>query len=63
MSVEVVESNEEFEMTAKKTHKQASFLGADDPFHPREGKRLTWTNVNMAVVRHSLSYITVTFDC
>ena len=25
-------------------------LGADDPFHPREGKTLTWTGVNMQVV-------------
>ena len=26
-----------------------SVVGADDPFYPREGKTLTWTNVNMVV--------------
>ncbi len=29
----------------------SSSLGADDPFYPRQGKALTWTGVNMTVVR------------
>lgn len=27
-----------------------STIGADDPFYPREGKTLTWSNVNMKLV-------------
>jgi ABC-type multidrug transport system ATPase subunit len=29
--------------------KRQSAVGADDPFYPREGKTLTWSNVNMKV--------------
>jgi hypothetical protein len=28
-----------------------STIGADDPFYPRQGKTLSWKNVNMTVVR------------
>lgn len=31
--------------------KDQSFIGAADPFRPRQGKTLTWKNVNMTVVR------------
>jgi ABC-type multidrug transport system ATPase subunit len=30
---------------------QRSSVGADDPFYPREGKHLTWKNVNMTVLK------------
>jgi len=29
--------------------RKPSAVGADDPFYPRDGKRLTWTSVNMTV--------------
>lgn len=32
-----------------------SGTGADDPFHPREGKTLTWTNINMTLAGNSKS--------
>lgn len=32
-----------------------SSVGADDPFHPREGKTLTWSNVNMTLAGNSKS--------
>lgn len=31
-----------------------SSIGADDPFYPRQGKTLTWKNVNMNTVREKL---------
>lgn len=34
-------------------HTADSFLGHADPFAPREGKTLTWKNVNMILVRNA----------
>ena len=48
--------NEESVVSAKDSEKQVlrqqlrSSVGADDPFYPRQGKSLTWKNVNMTVV-------------
>lgn len=38
----------------KKDISRQSTVGADDPFHPREGKTLTWSNVNMTLVRSNV---------
>jgi len=35
---------------SEKGETKISAIGADDPFFPRAGKSLTWTNVNMSVV-------------
>jgi len=37
-------------MSSHDNNKQST-VGADDPFYPREGKTLTWSSVNMRVVR------------
>ena len=38
------------EASTEKEGLSRSSIGADDPFYPREGKSLTWKNVNMTVV-------------
>jgi ABC-type glutathione transport system ATPase component len=37
------------EGSSKRNSTKVSMIGADDPFHPREGKTLSWTNVNMTL--------------
>jgi hypothetical protein len=36
--------------SSKNEISRQSTIGADDPFYPREGKTLTWSNVNMKLV-------------
>ena len=35
--------------------KSLSIGGAADPFEPREGKVLTWTDINMTLVRSTIN--------